>query len=294
MTTGPRTHSALQRSRREFGLRLRALRRDAGLTGRALAAATGQHHTRVSKIENGVQQPTPVAVRAWAAACGADAEVPGLLTALRAIESAYIDLRRESRAGMRQVIGQHTPERYARTRRIRVYEHRVVPGIFQTADYCAAMLAFWFRFLDAPHDLDAAVAVRMERQHILYRPDRQIECVLEEQALRTWLGTAEVQLGQLDRLLAVLSLPTVTLGIVPLLTPRTSGSQVSFWIFDDELVTLETPSAGIGVEDPEEIGAYARTFDLLRADAVYGPAARRLVVAAIEDTARRVERAPED
>jgi transcriptional regulator with XRE-family HTH domain len=289
VTTGPPTHSALQRSRREFGLRLRALRRDAGLTGRALAAATGQHHTRISKIENGVQQPRPVDVRAWAAACRAAEQVPGLLTALHAIESAYVDLRRESRAGMRRVIGHHTPERYAHTQRIRVYEHSVVPGIFQTADYCAAMLGFWFRFLSAPNDLDAAVAVRMERQHVLYRSDRRIECVLAESALRTWLGTAEIQLGQLDRLLAVQSLPTVTLGIIPMLTERNSGSQTSFWIFDDELVTLETPSAGIGVEDPDEITTYTRLFDLLRADALYGPAARALVVAAIEDTARRLD-----
>ena len=286
MTTGPRTHSALQRSRREFGLRLRALRRDAGLTGRALAAATGPHFTRISNIEKGVQQPTPADVRAWVAACRADDQVPGLLTALHAIEAAYIDHRRASRQGMRQVLGSGTADRYARTRHFRNYEHSVVPGLFQTADYCAAMLEFWFRFLDAPSDLDAAVAVRMERQHVLYRPDRRVDCVLAEQTLRIWRGTAEVQLGQLDRLLAVMSLPTVTLGIVPTLTERATISQASFWIFDDELVALETPSAGIAVEDPEEITVYTRLFDLLRADAVYGPAARRLIVAAIEDTAR--------
>ncbi len=281
MTTGPT--SASDRARREFGLRLRAVRREAGLTGRALAAATGQHHTRVSKIENGHQVPTPADVRAWCAACSADAAVGDLLATLRSVESAYVEHRRQSRDGMRRALGAGTPDRYQRTRRFRVYEHNVVPGLFQTADYCAAMLAFWFRFLDAPNDLDAAVAVRMERQRVLYRPGRRIECVLEEQALRTWFGTAEVQAGQLDRLLAVMSLPTVTLGIIPMMTEREAVGSAGFWIFDDALVALETPTAGISVDRPEEIALYGRMFDVLRGDAVHGAQARALVLRAIEE-----------
>jgi hypothetical protein len=34
--------------------------------------------------------------------------------------------------------------------------------------------------------------------------------VLEEQALRTWIGTAEVQQEQLTRLLEVMSMPAVS------------------------------------------------------------------------------------
>jgi len=183
---------------------------------------------------------------------------------------------------MKRVLGAHTMERYERTRRFGVYEHNVVPGLFQTADYCAAMLGFWFRFLDAPNDLDAAVAVRMERQRVLYQRGRRIDCVLEEQALRTWFGTADVQLGQLDRLLAVMSLPTVSVGIVPMMTERQAVASAGFWMFDDELVALETPTASVTVERPEEIALYARLFEVLRGPALYGPAARGLVVAAID------------
>jgi hypothetical protein len=39
--------------------------------------------------------------------------------------------------------------------------------------------------------------------------------LLEEQALRTLVGTGETQIGQLDPLLAVMSLPSVSLGIIP-------------------------------------------------------------------------------
>jgi hypothetical protein len=38
--------------------------------------------------------------------------------------------------------------------------------------------------------------------------------LLEGQALRALVGTVETQIGQLDRPLAVMSLPSVTLGII--------------------------------------------------------------------------------
>ena len=103
------------------------------------------------------------------------------------------------------------------------------------------MLSFWIGFLDTPSDLDAAVAARMERQKVIFEAGKRFVVVLEEQALRTWFGTAEVQAGQLGRLLEMMSVPTVSLGIVPLMTERTGVASAGFWIFDDSLVTLETP-----------------------------------------------------
>ena len=85
-------------------------------------------------------------------------------------------------------------------------------GTAKTSAYCAAMLSFWIEFLGTSNDLDEAVAVRMNRQQVLYRRDKRFHVVLEEQALRTWFGTAEMQLGQLDRLLALMSLPNVSFG----------------------------------------------------------------------------------
>jgi transcriptional regulator with XRE-family HTH domain len=56
VTTSP--SSSAKQEQEALGVRLRELRKDAGLTARALAAATGQHYTRVSKIEHGVQAPS--------------------------------------------------------------------------------------------------------------------------------------------------------------------------------------------------------------------------------------------
>jgi transcriptional regulator with XRE-family HTH domain len=167
MTTSP--SSSAKQAQEALGVRLRELRRDAGHTGRALAAALGWHFTRVSKLEHGVQAPTDTDIRDWCRACRADDQVPDLLATLRTVESAYLEFRRQARAGMKRVLGAHTVALYDRTTQFRIYEHNVIPGLFQTADYSAAMLAFWIQFLETPNDLDAAVAARMERQRVLYQ-----------------------------------------------------------------------------------------------------------------------------
>jgi len=261
------------------------LRKGAGLTGRALADGLGWHFTRVSKIEHGVQPPSDTDIRAWCRVCDSEDQVSDLLATLRTVESAYLEFRRQARAGMKGVLGGHTVAFYERTKLFRIYEHNVIPGLFQTADYSAAMLAFWISFLETPNDLDAAVTARIERQKVLYQRGRRFAVVLEEQALRTWFGTAETQAGQLDRLLAVMSLPTVSLGIIPMMAERSLVPSTGFWIFDDSLAALETPTASLQVTRSQEIELYSRMFDRLVASAAHGKAARALVAKAISELA---------
>ncbi len=262
---------------------MREIRKDAGLSGRALAAATGQHFTRVSKIEHGVQAPADSDIRDWCRACGAEDQVPDLIATARAVEAAYLEFRRQARAGMKRVTGAHTVPLYEHTVRFRIYEHNVIPGLFQTAAYCAAMLSFWIGFLEVPDDLDAAVAARMDRQRVLYQPAKRFEVVLEEQALRTWFGTPETQAGQLGRLLEIMSVPTVSLKIIPMKTERAGVPSAGFWIFDDTRVALEIPTASIEVARPGEIELYARMFGHLQEAGVGGAGARKLIVRALRE-----------
>ncbi len=280
--------SSAKQAREALGARLRDVRKDAGLTARALAAATGQHFTRVSKIEHGVQAPADNDIRDWCHACAAEDQIPDLIATAHAVESSYLEFRRQSRSGMRRVLGPHTVQLYENTELFRIYEHNVIPGLFQTAEYATAMLSFWVRFLNTPNDIQAAVAARMERQHVIYQRHKQFSVILEEQALRTWFGTAETQAGQLDRLLAVMSLPTVTLGIVPMMKERAAVPSAGFWIFDESLAALETPTASIEVTRPQEIGLYARMFGYLQTEAVYGQAARGLIIKTLHELAQLV------
>ena len=275
--------SSARQAQEALGARLREIRKDAGLSARALAAATGQHFTRVSKIEHGVQAPSDQDIRDWCRACGAEGHVLDLIATARAVQSAYLEFRRQARAGMKRVLGAHTVSLYERVNLFRIYEHNVVPGLFQTAAYCSAMLSFWIDFLDVPDDLDAAVAARMERQRVIYQVGKRFVVILEEQALRTWFGSAEVQAGQLGRLLEAMSIPTVSLGIIPMMTERGGVASTGFWIFDDSLVALETPTASIEVTRPQEIELYARMFEHLKAAAVFGAAARALIIRALDE-----------
>ena len=136
------------------------------------------------------------------------------------------------------------------------------------------MLSFWIRFLEVPDDLDAAVAARMERQRVLYQAGKRFAIVLEEQALRTWFGAAEIHAGQLGRLLEVMSLPAISLRVIPMMAERTAAASAGFCNFDNSLVALETPTASIEVTRPQEIELYARMFEHLKTSALYGPTAR--------------------
>jgi len=52
-----------------------------------------------------------------------------------------------------------------------------------------------------------------------------------------------------NHLLEVMSMPTVSLGIIPLMTERTAVSSAGFWIFDRSLAALATPTASVEVTE---------------------------------------------
>ncbi len=279
MTTDP--HSSVARARKELGARLRRLRKSAELTGQALAEATDQHFTRVSRIENGVQAPTERNIRDWCAACGAEDQIPELIATAQAVESAYLEWARQSRAGMSRLGTLHSIATYQRTTTFRVHEPIVLPGIFQTEAYIRQMLTFWYAFLDAPDDADATIAMKTERTAIALRPTKRIAVVLGEQALHTRYGTPAEHADQLTHLLSLMRLPFVSVGVIPADSQRHAIATIGFWIFDNNAVALETPTAAIKVTRPQEVALYVAMFNQLHDQAIYGHDARQLVASVL-------------
>ncbi len=276
--------SQVKQAREALANRLKEIRRDADLTGRQLAALSGWHFTKVSKLEHAVTSPSEDDIRTWCRHCHAEDQIPDLIATLRSIESMYMEWRRQLRAGLKHVQESSVPL-YERTHNFRIYESAVIPGLFQTAEYVAATLHIAADFYESGGDIDQAVAARMDRQRFLYHGDRQFSFVLEEEALRTVMGSRDVMLGQLDRVLAVMSLPRVSVGIIPPMTVRKIWPGEPFWIFDSHTVRIEITSAHLTITRPQEIALYARAFEWLRRSAVYSSAARELVRQAIEDIA---------
>jgi transcriptional regulator with XRE-family HTH domain len=274
----------VQQAREALGARLREIRKDAPLSGRALAAAMGWHFTKVSKIENGARSPSEQDIRTWCTACGATDQIPDLIATARHIEAMYHEYRRQMQAGLKHLQESSVPL-YQQTSLFRIYENTVVPGLFTTAEYAAEIFRFWTEFMGLAEDVDSAVEARMERQRVLYTGDRQVRVILEEQVLRTRVGGADVMAGQLDRLMAVMSLPRVQIGIIPATGERHSLTQGSFWIFDDSRVRIETVSASLTITQPRDIALYARIFDRLQQSAIYGREARQAISRALEELA---------
>lgn len=258
-----------------MGGRLRDLRKDAGLTGRRLAALAEWPGSKVSKIEYGKQTPTDDDIRTWCRLTCSEEQVPDLIAAARDIELMYIEWRRKLRTGTKR--RQETSLRLeADTRLLRWFEPLLVPGILHTAEYAKAVLSRVIAFYEVPDDLDAGVSARMERQQVLYEHGHHFDIVMTEQALRTEVGGRDVMVGQLDRLLAVSSLPRLKLGVIPERAPYKVPSN-QFIMFDDRLVHVEAVSAELTITQPREVALYDRAFRGLAALAVYGPGARTLI-----------------
>lgn len=271
----------LHQAKEALGSRLRDLRKDAGLTGRQLALRSGWHSSKVSKIEYGKQTPSEKDLYVWCKQTGALDQLQDLTAAVRDIEVMYVEWRRRLRTGTRRR-QEKAITLEAETTLMRWYEPLLVPGILHTAEYAASVLRRVIDFYEIPDDLEAGVAARMERQQILYKGNHRFHFILGEQALRTMVGDAKVMIGQLDRLLTVLSLPRVRFGMVPARHPyRVPTSQ--FIMFDDRAVQVEAISAELTITQPREIALYARAFQVLSKLAVYGPRARDLITVALDE-----------
>ncbi|KMS77649.1 DNA-binding protein, partial [Streptomyces regensis] len=127
-----------QMARSALGTRLRELRTEAGLSGKAIAAHLNWPPSKVSKIETGKQSPTAEDLHRWASACARPEAEPELTGRLRSLETHYAAWRRQLAAGVRarqedwQSIEGSALE-------IRCVETAVVPGLLQTAEYARHM-----------------------------------------------------------------------------------------------------------------------------------------------------------
>lgn len=275
-------NSPSQHARQALGARLREIRKDANLTGRALADGCGWHFTKVSKLEHGTQSPSDDDLRGWCRVCHADDQVNDLMATVRGIESMYVEWRRSLRFGMKH--NQRARNAlHEESRLLRIYGPGLMPGLFQTREYARTVIAAAIEFNRLPNDLEEAVAARLQRQQYLYSGDRRYLVVLEEQALRTRVGTVETTRDQLDRLLALMSVQRISLSIIASMSERKIWTSAGFWIFDRNTVRLETPSAELTINQRGEIAVYEKRFAWLQESAVYGKAARGLIKEAMAD-----------
>ncbi len=274
--------SSFQRAREALGIKLRELRRDAHLTGRALAERNGWHPSKISKIEGGKQTPTEADLEVWAGVCGQPGLARELIASLRTLESHYVEHRRLFHTGM-SAQQRVFSELEDQTILVRNFENVFVPGLLQTPEYARYRLAEGIEWDGAPDDLDEAVGVRMQRQQILYRTGKRFHFVITEAVLRYRLCPDEVMLGQLDRLVTLSTMPTIRFGVIPFEAKLPLAPVHGFWLMDERIVVVENFTASQNLTQASDLVTYVRIFGQLADAARYESEARSIVTRVLAD-----------
>lgn len=268
-----------QRARVVLGARLRELRTEAGLNGRDFAGRLGWPPSKVSKLENGKQTATLADVEAWAQACAQPEAAAELKGRLRGLETSYRSWRRQLAAGHRSV-QEAIGLQHERTSTFRGFTGSVIPGIFQTEDYARHVLTRYAELHGNSRDVEQGVHARLRRQDNLHTPGKQYRVLVWEAALTVLICPPDVLAEQLDQLVTVAGLDTVSLGIIPLGVPVRIATGDDFWIHDDRLVIAETWHAEVWLDASEDVALYRRIWETLDEAAVYGRQAHRLIARA--------------
>ncbi|NSC23526.1 helix-turn-helix domain-containing protein [Streptomyces albus subsp. chlorinus] len=273
--------SSVETARKAVAAKLREVRLDAGLKGHELAARCDWHKSKVSRIENARTPPSDADIRVWCKGCEAEDQAADIIAASRSADSMYMEWKRLQRTGLRRLQESRVPL-YERTKLMRGYASHVIPGLFQTPAYATGLMSTISRFHGTPNDTPEAVAARMARARVLHKVGHRFTLLVEESVLRYQVGDAEAMAGQLGHLLSVMSLPAVSLGIVPFSArERHMWTLEGFNIFDDQRVHVELLTALVTLTAPGEVGMYVKAWAELQEMAVYGSDARALVTEAI-------------
>jgi transcriptional regulator with XRE-family HTH domain len=261
-----------------LGARLRGLRADVGLTGAVVAERAGVGQPTVSKVENGRMVPSADVLDRLSNALGLDEstarEVRDLLVAVMAAPET-------AKAPGEVPAGATLDEAVRSARLVRSFQCVVLPAMLQSAEYARHV------FDSAPHAtpeaVGRAVAARVERQSLLYEPGRESVFVLTEGVLKTWPGSPALMLAQFDRLLAVESLSTVRLGVVPWRRPVPVMPRHGFTLCDSHAVVVETFRGARVVDESAEVTAYEETFRRFEGAAIFGAEVRELLLGVMKD-----------
>ncbi|GED87644.1 helix-turn-helix transcriptional regulator [Streptomyces sp. 6-11-2] len=157
---------------------------------------------------------------------------------------------------------------------IRSYEPHFVPGLLQTEDYARGVLKSGAVGQTSPEDIERHVALRMQRQDLLTRPDApRIWVVMDETALRRQVGDSEVMRAQIDRLLEAAKLPNVTLQVAPFSAGPHAGTYGPFVLFRfampelPDMVYSEYLTGAVYLDARQEVASHLEVMDRMAAQA---------------------------
>ncbi|MFI9819791.1 Scr1 family TA system antitoxin-like transcriptional regulator [Streptomyces sp. NPDC052013] len=241
-----------------FGEVLKHFREAAGLTQEALAAQIPCDRSHVARVEAGTRVPTDT----FAKSCDVLLGTGGVLLRLWGRIDWYPQVEHPDWFRRRA-------EMDAVAVSLREYQERLIPGLLQTEPYARALFARVAR----GEELEERVRARLSRQQrFMTEGGPSYLVVLDESCLRNVVGGPEVMRGQCAALLDLARRPNIRIQVAPasypeLLRPNISMSLIELadgerWVYSESL------DRGHFNSDPAVYARHARTYDVLRADAM--------------------------
>jgi len=253
--------------RRLFAEQLKAMREHAGLSRDELGSRIGYSGSTIANIETMYRAATPDQARRLDDAFG----LPGIF--------ARIEERLHGvpfSAGFRPF---HPYEAEARS--LRMFQHVLIPGLFQTEAYARAILETHPNTTD--DQISDRVTGRLDRQAILDRdtpPPPLLWVLLDENVLHRNVGGAKVMQDQLAHLAQMAQRPNITVQVIPAARPHPGllGAFVIAQMGDGRsVVYLETAASGQTADDADTCAEITLMFDTLRTEALPGSASQSLI-----------------
>lgn len=167
---------------------------------------------------------------------------------------------------------------------IRTFEIQFVHGLFQTEDYARAVTRLGHSAASVD-EIERRVHLRIKRQELLHGGDPpRVWSVMDEAALRRPVGGRTVMRAQIQHLLEVAELPSVTLQVVPFELGGHAGAGGSFTVLRfgmqrdlPDVVYIEQLNSALYLDKAAELDHYMEVMNRLSADAMKPDATERFM-----------------
>jgi transcriptional regulator with XRE-family HTH domain len=266
-----------------LGTQLRRLRESRGITAQEAARAIRGSESKISRIElgrNAVREVdiadllslygiTDTTEREQLLALASQANQPGWWHRYQDILpgwfQAYIGLEESAES-------------------IRSYDAQFIPGLLQTEDYAAAVIALGEFSLE---ETERLVYLRKERQRRFSSGGLRLWAIIDEAALRRPVGSTSLMRDQLEHLLDSSDMPGFTLQVAPL--PAGGFAPGSFCILGfavpdlPDVVYLEQLTSAMYLDKPSDVDRYVTAMDKLSAASAPPDKSRQIIRAMLED-----------
>jgi transcriptional regulator with XRE-family HTH domain len=271
---------------KRLGGELRRMRNDAGESTEFAAQLLGLDRTKISNIESGVRAITPERVRTLAVnyGCSDERYVNAIVAMAEPRPKDWWETYRgQLPAGLLDIT---ELEWHATSVRAGVFLH--APGLVQTDGYVRAVGAAALPPL-SDHEIELRVALRLQRQQVLHRPDPiSYTAYVHEAALRIEFGGMKVMRGQLKHLCMMSELSHVDVRVVPFSAGAFPGAGQSLIYaagIVPQLDTVQLDSAhGPGfTHAPAQLEKYRSHLDWMEAVSLSSSRSRDFVLALTRD-----------